>query len=123
MPYQITWEERGVYKKFTGFLNAEEFLKSLKDVQADPRIDTVAYSINDVLEVLMHSLTEEQIKGFAEFAFGTLVSNPNIVVIIVTSNTKLINVVRKNASVFDKNQLQMFSTLEEARNWIKENID
>ena len=49
MPYEMTWEPRGVYKRFHGVVPFQEYMRSQERVLADPRADDIRYVINDLI--------------------------------------------------------------------------
>lgn len=47
MPYETLWEQKGVVKRFRGFVTADEFVQSAEDIAAHPDFDRVTYIVND----------------------------------------------------------------------------
>lgn len=47
MPFELTWEGRGVYKRFSGRVTYEEYARSQEMVLGDARTDDLHYIIND----------------------------------------------------------------------------
>jgi hypothetical protein len=67
MSYELTWEDRSVYKHFKGFVSYQEYAKSQEVVLSDPRIDDCRYVINDLLNIKDYSLTTEQAEYLAAY--------------------------------------------------------
>ena len=67
MPYDLTWEPRGVYKRCTGTLSFQEYARSQERVLGDERTDDLYYVINDLLAVEGYSITMDQVEYRAVF--------------------------------------------------------
>ena len=118
MPFEITWEPRGAYKRFTGHVTYEEYARSQELVLGDPRSDDLRYIINDFTAMKggAEAGSTEQAEYLAAFNFGSSRSNPRIRIAYVTSELRLIALI-KVASLVSSYQLKTFATLEEARAW------
>ena len=51
MSHTNTWNENGLFRKFTGEISPEEILKSNFDMHVDPRFENIKYVINDFTDV------------------------------------------------------------------------
>lgn len=51
MPYQISWEDRGVSFQYTGLTSDGEVAAAVRHVEADERFDRVRYTIHDISEM------------------------------------------------------------------------
>jgi len=89
MPYEISWEPRGVRRHYHGVVTAGEFLESITRVQSDPRFDTIAYSILDTLDVTGTDVSDFDVKAVAAHSIGALSSNPAVKVALVVSDPEL----------------------------------
>jgi len=116
MAHEITWEERGVHKRFSGFVSFDEFACTQEEVLADPRVDNLRYIINDFLAVEAYSATREQAEYSAAINRGTSFSNPRIRVACVTTDIS-IKLLVKAASLVSSLELKTFTTVEAARAW------
>lgn len=119
MSHEITWEARGVYKRFTGFVSYEEYARTQEEVLSDPRVDSIRYVINDLLEVEGYSVTRDQVEYLAAFNRGTSFSNPRIRIAYVVK-TPAARLLVKAGSMISSLTLKDFSTLEAARDWVAE---
>ncbi|MCM2308516.1 MAG: STAS/SEC14 domain-containing protein [Sulfuritalea sp.] len=117
MTYQITWEERGVYKRFWGFVSFQEYSRTQELVLGDARADDIRYIINDLLDVEGYTVTTDQAEYLAAFNRGSSFSNPRIRIAYVTHDPKLVWLM-KAAAVFSAYSLKDFPTLEAAREWV-----
>lgn len=116
MPYTITWEGRGFYKRFTGRVTYQEYARSQEQVLGDERIDEARYVINDMLAVEGYAITSDEAEYLAAFNRGSSYSNPRLRVAYVTTDIRAILLLRL-ASTISSLELKAFPTLEEARAW------
>jgi hypothetical protein len=117
MPFEITWEPRGVYKKVWGEVTAQEFMQSIAAQQNDPRFDSLKYAINDFLGVEKIHITESDVHMFAATAIGASYSNPKLKIVIAATHPGVLALVREYAKVVPY-PLEFVTSLEEARNCI-----
>lgn len=117
MAHEVIWEPKGVYKRFSGHVNAAEFLVTQEAVLADQRIDTARYIINDFLGVTSYSASREDAEYSAAFNRGTSLSNPRLRVACITTNPG-IRLLIKAASLVSTLDLKAFATVEAARSWV-----
>lgn len=116
MPHEIIWEERGVHKRFSGFLSFEEFARVQEEILADPRVDTLRYIINDFLAVEGYSVTREQAEYSGAINRGTSFSNARIRVACVTTDMS-VRLLIIAAALFSSLEVRTFPTLDMARAW------
>ena len=116
MPYELTWEDRGVYKHFTGSVSYQEYAKSQEVVLSDPRIDDCRYVINDLLNIKDYSLTTEQAEYLAAYNKGASFSNPRLRIAYITRDLRIIFLL-KLVSTLSSFKIKAFPTVEEAREW------
>lgn len=119
MPYQITWEETGVYCHFWGDIETANVVAMLRDVARDERFDEIHYWLSDYLDVTGAEISLSEIDEITarEFAqnfsnsryYGAAVANdPNILALLdywITNHP-------------DRDQMAYFTNLEQARAWI-----
>lgn len=117
VPYELTWEERGVYKRFWGFVSFQEYARTQELVLGDARADDIRYVINDFLAVEGYTATTEQAAYLAAFNRGSSFSNPRIRIAYVTMDPKVIFLLKAGA-VFSSYPVKSFPTLEAAREWV-----
>jgi len=86
MPHTTTWEPRGVVKHFWGYVTGSEFADSVDEIACDPRFDDLRFSINNFLDIEGHSIDERAIERIAVTRIGSIRSNPNIRVIVITTD-------------------------------------
>lgn len=119
MAFELVWEPRGVWRRYSGTLCALDLVASVDLVQRDPRYDNLRYSINDFLDV--ENLAD--IAGILDVvlakAIGGAHSNPRLVMAIVGRSEALIS----HAKLFLRPDfpypVKLFEDLESARAWLK----
>lgn len=116
MPYTLTWEGRGFYKRFSGKVAFQEFARSQEQVLSDPHTDEARYVINDLLAVEDYTVRQDEAEYSAAFNRGTSFSNPRLRVAFVTTDLKLVMLI-KLAAPFSSLEMKAFPTSEEARAW------
>jgi len=126
MPCEIIWEEHGVYKRFSGLVSYAEYRRSQERVLADARTDSLRYNslryiINDASAIEGFVGTADDAEESAAFNYATSLSNPAMRIAFVTSDFRLIAMV-KVASVLSSFPLKCFATLEAARAWAMEGL-
>ena len=89
MPYADVWEPRGVCTQFSGFVTAEEYVRSAEDICADPRFDELRFVIKDLLAIAGHSIDREAVEPIAAIRYGARYTNPNIYLILLTADPRL----------------------------------
>ena len=120
MPYTNTWEEHGLYRKFTENISGDEILESNFELHAHPEFQKIKYIINDFTEVTGHSIQGSHTKAYA--SSDGIISNskgPLKIAIIVTKDPliALANAYREQIKG-DLLKCEIYSTLEDARNWL-----
>lgn len=116
MPHTFSWENRGVYKHFTGHVSYQEYAHSQERVISDPRADDIRYVINDFLDVTGYAVTPEEAEYLAAFNRGASLSNPYVRVAYVTTDGR-IKFLIKLVSTISAFELKAFPTLAAAREW------
>lgn len=116
MPYTMTWEPKGVLKRFTGVCSWQEYAHSQEAVLGDARLDDINYIINDLLAVESYSITPDEAEYSAAITRGSSMSNPKVRIAYITHDSRIAMLVM-TVSVFTPYKLKVFPTLEAARQW------
>ena len=66
MSYITTWEENGVYRKFSGQISGEEILASDIEMHNHPLFLDIRYVINDFIDITGHSITPSHTSVYAK---------------------------------------------------------
>jgi hypothetical protein len=122
MSYSITWETRGVYKKFSKIVAGAEFLRSSMIIQGDRRFDDIRYTINDFLGIDGHNITDHDILLFVGFARGAYATNPDVKIAVVTTDESIIELVKQSVEppLSEPYPIEIFPSLEHARRWAQD---
>jgi hypothetical protein len=124
MPYRLEWEPRGIYKHYSGFVTADEFLQSITEYQGNPNFDVMRYSINDFSEVAGTDAADHDISLFAAMGAGGHYANPHIRVAVVAQSPAILEMVEIYLSTgIIEFPLRIFRSLDEARRWAEAPIE
>lgn len=120
MPYEITWEMRGVYRRYFGRLTDQEFVQAVREVEGSPRFYDIRYAILDFLGMEEFVIDDPSFIDVTAALNATAAQdNPNIKVAVVTVSP----VVLRLAQAYQAHRLrpfatEVFSTVEAARVWL-----
>lgn len=123
MAFELMWENKGIYRKFTGIVTAKEFLGAQDQVYNDPRFDSIKYVINDLKEAQLDTTFNEDMASLAlAKSYGGSLSNSKIKFAFVIQDPKLIEIFQfiKKQKLAAKLQIQIFELVEDARDWVNE---
>ena len=120
MPYANVWEPRGVCTQFSGFVTAEEYVRSAEDICADPRFDELRFVIKDLLAIDGHSIDREAVEPIAAIRYGARYSNPNIYLIVLTADPRLAPLAEPDSKSFLRGLYETCAFTDEAaaRRWL-----
>lgn len=130
MPYKTTWEGKGIYWKATGDVTTKEIISLSNELNGSPLFDDAKYYIFDGEEVekFIHNTEYDTERIAAEDVVassyksrlkGALVGTlPEL----ITFFNLYIETINRIAPDFGW-QIKIFSSVEEARNWISEDIN
>lgn len=123
MPCEIIWEHKGVLKRLSGHVSAEEFVRSVEAIQADPRFDDIRYVINDFSQVTSHELDADLLQELAAIQYGAQASNPQVRAVYagLKHDPELAGLLQSiligaKRSVY---RVAVFETLPQARDWLQ----
>lgn len=123
MPCEIIWEHKGVLKRLSGHVSAEEFVRSVEAIQADPRFDDIRYVINDFSQVSSHELDADLLQELAAIQYGAQASNPQVRAVYagLKHDPELAQLLQSiligaKRSVY---RVAVFETLPQARDWLQ----
>lgn len=120
MSYEIKWQPRGVYKRFSGGVSAGEFFASIAEVQNNPDFDRLKFSVNNFLDVTSYGISLEDVTAFAALGLGAQFSNPGLVIAIVATNDSILSLIRDHYEPITKYKMAYFQSDAEAVAWLKE---
>lgn len=119
MSYEITWEPRGVFKKLSGFVSADEYGQSVDVVQTDARFDELRYIIVDATCITADDFTDEKLGEIACLKHVAHRSNTQCpVAYIVTSGRLARMIMQATLSIRRMMTIAIFASVDDARTWL-----
>jgi hypothetical protein len=119
MAHTVSWKPEYLYRKFSGEVTGEEFLKSNFDIQVHPRFAKIKYLINDFNEVTSILIDTEHTRIFASTDDIISDTKGKLKIAIVTNNDALIELAEMYRTSM-KNKLfevEIFASVAEAKKW------
>ncbi len=122
MPYSLSWEPHGVYRRYFGSSTIAERRASFEAICSDPRFDGLRYSITDYLDVADYEISDEGTAEIAALHTGPLITNPRIRIAAVAVRPDVVMAIRDFIGHgFTNAPYRVFATLPEARRWVEGN--
>lgn len=120
MPYEHTWEPKGVLRRLWGQVTGPEFVRAAEELAAHPRFDEFRYLLNDFREATGHSIDERALENLAAIRFGSMFTNPRIRVAVVSSHPDVLALVgaTQRLPLKGSHPTAAFDTMEQARAWL-----
>jgi hypothetical protein len=120
MPFANVWEPRGVCTQFSGFVTAEEYVRSAEEICADPRFDDLRFVIKDLLAIDGHSIDRAAVEPIAAIRYGARYTNPNIYLILLTADPRLAPLAQPDSKSFLRGLYDTCAFADEAaaRRWL-----
>lgn len=120
MSFELTWEPRGVHRRFFGDVTIAERQRSFDLICGDPRFDSLRYAITNYLEVGAYEVSVEATEEIAARHIAPLVTNPHMVLAAVAVAPTVIAAIEHFVSLgFVDPPYRTFATEAEARAWIE----
>lgn len=118
MPFDITWEPGGVYRRYIGHVTAEERQRSFDQICGDARFDDLRYTITDYLGVTTYEISRANTEEIAARHVAPLRTNPYIAIAAVTTDPQIIAAIEHFIALrFIDAPYRIFPTLADARQW------
>ena len=120
MPWSNVWEPRGVCTHFSGFVTAEEYVRSAEDICADPRFDDLRFVIKDLLAIDDHSIDLRALDPIAAIRYGARYTNPDIYLVLLTTDARLVPLAYPDSKSFLRGlyESRAFPDHATARRWL-----
>jgi hypothetical protein len=121
MPFDIQWEEHGVFIQHSGELLCREIIVTNEILYADRRFDTIMdYQIMSFLETTIVHLDAAEVKAIARMDSEASKRRPNVRVAVITDRDLLYGFSRMYQICTDRStwETEIFETLAAARKWI-----
>lgn len=121
MPYQVTWEPRGVYTRYSGIVTGADMLGNIEDVCRDERFEMHRYHILDFSDATDFVATEREMLVNCGVLIGAAFVNHQVLVAAVVTNENVRAALdRLHALGVSPFVAKIFPTVAEARKWIAE---
>lgn len=119
MPYSLTWEPDGVYKKFSGVVSGAELLQSVIEVAMDIRFGSSHYEVSDYMDAESTEFSQDSLNEVRAVRIGSFMSNPRIKVAIVTRDVEIQQRIYSTiAARLTLHQTKVFNAIADANNWL-----
>jgi hypothetical protein len=120
MAWSNVWEPRGVCTQFSGFVTADEYVRSAEDICADPRFDELRFVIKDLLHIDGHSIDREAHDPIAAIRYGARFTNPNIHLVLLTTDPRLVPFAHpeRSSHLHGLYESHAFASEDAARRWL-----
>jgi hypothetical protein len=114
------WEQHGVIRIFSGFIDGQQVLDSVVSIEEDSRFDLVRYVINDFLDVADFDISDEEIVRIAAIDRAASVTNPNIRIALVAQDDRIRGLAERYGNLMQNSpyKTSLFTSVEAAREWI-----
>lgn len=120
MPYRLTWEPFGVYREYFGDVTVAERRASLDIICGDSRFDDIRYALTNYSAVGAYEVSSEATAEIAALHIAPLTTNPRIAIAAVACRPDILGAIQEFKSYgFTSAPYRVFSTLAEARDWLK----
>ena len=121
MPYSITWDEHGAYRRFCGIITKDDVRQSFKELHEHPEYERLRCILHDETQVTGRAFGKDDILLLGANHLGASVSNPTLIDIVVTTDDEFIAML-KNDFVTNKmpTPIEFFSILAEGEQRYKE---
>jgi len=122
--YELSWESKGLVKRFFGDVTDKQFIDAVIESESDARFDGLRHVINDFRDVESFVFTPDDVDYVAAIDNAAAVSNPHIRIAVITSNPEIIALATQYAeSPMNVYPTRIFATLADARSWLDSSID
>ena len=120
MPYRITWEERGIYIKWSGIITAEENIRLNGEIYGNKLFEKIDYQIGDLSEATPSVFSERDIQVITTLEKHASRWNKKLMVAHIAHDPELINSIKAyELKLIDTGwKFGIFDNLEEARKWV-----
>jgi len=119
MPYSLSWEPRGVCRRFHGDVSIAERLASFEAICRDPRFDELRYTLTDYRAVEAYEVSSAATREIAAFHLAPHRSNPRIRIAAVAVRPDVVAAIRDfMAQGLAPQPYELFTSERAARRWL-----
>ena len=110
-----------VIKTFSGHVGGAEFVTSAQEVAAYPDFDSLQFIICDFSACDGHSIDQAALEEIAAIRLGSMWTNPNIRVVVVSSDERFtwLATAAKQPPLTGTQLTVAFATMDEAMEWVR----
>jgi hypothetical protein len=120
MPVEMTWEPRGVRSRFFGTVTAADLLHHVREVCRHPAFSDLRFSILDFRDAT-DAVDDADLPEVNAQLADSQYTNPRILVAAISADREVIGHLTRFIGLGVLNrQIQVFSTPEDAMDWIAE---
>lgn len=119
-----TWEERGLYREFSGIIDGEEIWGANLALHGDQRFDQIKYVLNNFADIEGFEIRDVDVDAIVVVDKTASISKPVLSIIIVVGLTPLRDLAityqqkMKDSSYY----CEIFSNITDARTWIDRSL-
>jgi hypothetical protein len=118
MPFEVTFEPRGVRKRYFGLVTAAEFFESQRVVHEHNEYRRLKYSVHDFLAVEQFTIGVKDVTLFAAHAIGARQTNPRAHLAVVCTHRGIIEFGNLFARL-TRLHLEFFARAEDTTAWVE----
>lgn len=122
MPYQTTWEKKGIFWKYSGIVTDIDIIAPNNEFYADPRSENILYQLVDGTGIEKFKLDEPSLKLLAATDYAAAMSVRKLKVAFVATRVDVVDFFQtyiNYAKEFNCEwEFKIFTDLNSARKWI-----
>lgn len=122
MPYKITWEEYGIYRKYNGIVSADDVIKSNNEFYDNKKSHKSQFQIIDFSNIDKLDADDKTIKHSIAMSCGHNLATKNIKVACVIRCSEIILSIAECIKELIKTQpnwsFRVFEDIDDARTWV-----
>ena len=122
MPYQTTWEKKGIFWKYSGIVTDIDIIARNNEFYADPRSENILYQLVDGTGIEKFKLDEPSLKLLAATDYAAAMSVRKLKVAFVATRVDVVDFFQtyiNYAKEFNCEwEFKIFTDLNSARKWI-----
>ena len=121
MPYQISWEQHGVYVQYHGTCTEIDVEEIRNILSHDPRLATITYILNDYFACDGFALSPAFIKELAKRTYHPVLASRILKIAFVTSIPEIIAVASEYLQrSLSQHEYRVFQDLTQACDWCRQ---
>ena len=122
MPYELTWEDRGVVIRYWGVASDHDLRQSNLETYSHPRFADIDYQLVDCTDVTRLDLSSDAVRWVADWDIRASKRSPSLRIAVVGEDKLLIGLANVYRIEFDVQgglwEQGHFATVDEARAWL-----